>query len=87
MPYEAHEDHLDKVITFWDQLYTFIYTIRSAFDNGRPLLITIFEQNICFINAHMPHTNRSLHYVIGKLSFNASSNLPEHLKKRYMNIE
>lgn len=58
MSYDAHKSGPEEIVTFWDAKYHLSETKNGEFKPGRPYQILIFQEKICLINIHLPHTNK-----------------------------
>lgn len=73
MKYLEYQSGPEKMATFWNgNQYNLVENINGSFRTGRPFQILIFRENICLINLHLPHLNKTavvknLEYLITKI--------------------
>jgi hypothetical protein len=58
MKYSMHKSGPEQIVTFWDKKFHLVENYNGEFKPGRPYQITIFKENICLINLHLPHSNK-----------------------------
>ena len=58
MKYEIHESSNDKMITFWNSIYTIKKIIRGEFELGRPWMAILYTNGWCVVNVHFGHYSR-----------------------------
>lgn len=59
MKFEMHESTNDKIIIFWNPIYTLKQIIRSEFEPGRPWLAILYTNDWCVVNVHFGHYSRT----------------------------